>query len=153
MRRKGHSWLGFLTCLLVLAACGEDGVEANPSVAPFVGTWDATVYQIWPESNPSFVTDVLTQFGPFYITVEPSGQYTAVLQASPTPQVQIGQLSVLGTSLRLDVTTPAGQPSVTATYGFQAADNLVLDGPVEIDFNNDGTRDPGGSHIELQRRP
>ena len=96
---------------------------------------------------------MLDAFGPFYITVEPSGQYTAVLEAQPVPQVQIGQLTVIGATIRLDVTTPPGEPTVTGSYVFNSANYLVLDGPIEIDINDDGTDDPGGSHIELQRRP
>ena len=153
MRRKGPLELGVLVSLLLLAACGGGTeVEVDPAVAPFVGTWDATVYEVWPASDPLGVIDVLTAFGAFHISVEASGQYTAVLESTP-PQIQIGQLTVIGTTIRLDVTTPPGQPSATASYSFPSPDRVDLDGEIEIDFNNDGTRDPGGSHIELQRRP
>lgn len=153
MRRNRRYWSLTALGLLTLAGCGEDPAGADPAIAPFVGTWDATVYQIWPDLNPSFVVDVLSAFGPFYISIEPSGQYTAVLEAQPVPQVQIGQLSVLGSTIRLDVTTPPGEPSNTGNYSFTSPSQLVLDGPVSIDFNDDGTDDPGGSHIELRRRP
>ena len=153
MRRKAPHWLGVLAGLLALGACGEGtAVEVDPAVAPFVGAWDATAYQIWPESDPEGIIDVLVTFGAFHISVEPSGQYTAVLEATP-PQIQIGQLTVIGTTIRLDVTTPTNQPSATAIYSFPSPDQIILDGEIEVDFNNDGTRDPGGSHIELQRRP
>jgi hypothetical protein len=152
MWRRWRDRLAFGAALLLATGCGASGgVEPDPAVAPFVGTWDATVYEIWPESNPAGVIDVLDAFGPFRITVEPSGQYTAALEATP-PQVQIGKLTVIGTTIRLDVTTPPGEPSATASYSFTAEDYVVLDGSIEVDFNNDGARDPGGAHIELQRR-
>ncbi|HUF76556.1 MAG TPA: hypothetical protein VMM35_09775 [Longimicrobiales bacterium] len=140
-----------MTALVLVVACGENGVEVDPAVAPFVGTWDATVYEIWPESDPSFVVYVLEEFGRFYITIEPSGQYTATLE-HPQAQPQVGQLTVIGSTIRLDPTTPPDEPTATATFSFTSEDYLVLDGSVEIDFNDDGTRDPAGSHIELQRR-
>lgn len=143
-----------LGAMLVLAAAcgGSGGVEPDPAVAPFVGTWDATVYDIWPESDPDNPIDVLEGLGPFHISVEPSGQYTAVLEAGLGGQVQIGQLTVIGSTIRQDVTQPPGEPSATATYEFTAADYLILDGDIHVDFNNDGTRDPGVQHLELQRR-
>jgi hypothetical protein len=153
MRRSGRNrWGSMAVCLL--AACGgsADVVEPDPAINAFVGTWDATVYTIWPDANPSFTVDVLDEIGAFYITVEPSGQYTAVLEAGIGAQVQIGQLTVIGSTLRLDVTTPANEPSITGNFAFTASDYLVLDGPIQIDFNNDGTDDPGQSHIELQKR-
>ena len=150
-RRCDRLALGAL--LVIVAACGgDDGVEPDPAVAPFVGTWDATVYEIWPESDPDNVIDVLTGLGPFHISVEPSGQYTAVLEAGLGAQVQIGQLSVIGSTIRQDVTTPPGEPPATATCQFTADDYLVLDGPTEFDFNFDGTDEAAHAHIELQRR-
>ena len=151
-RRMARDWLLLATCVLVAACGGSGGVEPDPAVAPFVGTWDATVYEIWPESDPDNVIDVLTGLGPFHISVEPSGQYTAVLEAGLGAQVQIGQLSVIGGTIRLDVTTPPGEPASTAAYQFTAADYLILDGDIEVDFNGDDTRDPGSQHLELQRR-
>lgn len=153
MRRMVRNGTGLATALLLLAACGGDnGVEVDPTVAAFVGAWNATVYEIWPESNPANVIDVLTAFGPFTITVEPSGNYQAQLETVP-PEVQFGRLTVVGGTIRLDVTSPPNQPPATGTYVFVTQDELVLDGEAEIDFNNDGTRDPAGTHIELQRTP
>jgi hypothetical protein len=158
MKRRRMMWSRIvrgcpaLAALVLAAACGNSaGVEADPAVAPFVGTWDAEVYEIWPESDPDFVIDVLTVFGDFHITVEPSGQYTAVLEAPGSP-AEIGQLTVIGATIRLDVTLPANEPSRAASYSFTAEDYLLLDGAIEVDFNGDQTRDPGGAHIELRRR-
>ena len=151
MKRNGRTWPLLAALLATVAGCGESGVESDPAIAPFVGTWDATVYQIWPQSDPSFVVDVLDEFGPFYITITASGQYTATIE-NPQVQPQVGQLTVIGSTIRLDPSVPANEPSATASFAFTAEDYLVLDGSAEIDFNDDGTRDPAGSHIELQRR-
>jgi hypothetical protein len=153
MRRIGRKRLGLAIGFVALGGCGGgNGVEVDPAVAAFVGTWDATVYEIWPESDPLNVIDVLTTFGSFNITIEPSGNYQATLAGTP-PQVQFGRLTVVGATIRLDVTSPANQPASTGSYSFTSADYLVLDGEAQIDFNNDGTRDPAGTHIELQRGP
>jgi len=153
MRRKRRSPSAALAAVfLVAVGCGgDDGVEADPALAPFVGTWDGVVYEIWPDANPSFVVDVLTDLGPFYITVEPSGQYTAVIAVPGVPP-ELGQLSVIGSTIRLDPTSPANAPSATGSYVFTSEDSLTLDGATQIDFNDDDVREPAQAHIELVRR-
>ena len=153
MRRIVRFGLG-LWVLLGLGACGGDnGVEADPAVAPFVGTWDATEFTITSDADPSEVVDLLA-FGEFYITIEPSGQYTATLELSVGPGVEIGQLTVIGNTVRLDPSLPASAPTVTSNYTFTASDYLVLEGPTLYDFNLDRVvEEPGQAHIELQRRP
>jgi hypothetical protein len=141
------------TALLALsfgAGCGGSSLEADPAIAPFVGTWDAVVFLVTSEANPSTVVDVLA-IAPFFIHIEPSGQYTATLQyTGVTPEV--GQLTVIGSTIRLDPAIPADAPTVTASYVFVREDYLVLDGPTQFDFNLDGTSEPARAHIELQRR-
>jgi len=149
MRRKGRGWLAW--AWVALAACGgEGGVEPDPAVAPFVGTWDATVFTVTSDANPQLVADILS-LGAFHITVEPSGQYTATLEIVGIPP-EIGQLTVIGSTIRLDPTTPASAPTATSSYVFLSADRLVLDGPTEFDFNFDDIDEPAQAHIELQRR-
>jgi hypothetical protein len=144
--------LGLATTLALAAACGSGtGVEIDPAVAPFVGTWDATEFTVTSQADPGTVVDVLS-LGEFHITVEPSGQYTASLAILGIPP-EIGQLSVSGNTLTLDPTTPATAPTATSTYSFTSADYVVLDGPTEFDFNLDGTDEAATAHIELQRRP
>ena len=152
MRWIGRNELGLAITLLALVACGGGTeVEADPSVAPFVGTWDATVLTMTSDAEPTLVYDVL-QAGEFFIVVEPSGQYTASLDTVLGTAVEIGQLTVIGNTLRLDPTHPPGASSATSTYAFTSADYLVLDGPTEFDFNGDQVRDPATAHFELQRR-
>ncbi len=137
--------------LVLVAACGgDDGVQPDPAVAPFVGTWDATVFTVMADAPPQTTADVLS-LGDFYITVEPSGQYTATL-AIVGVSPEIGQLTVVGSTIVLDPTVPATAPTATSNYVFTADDYLVLDGPTEFDFNFDGTDEAAHAHIELQRR-
>ena len=89
----------------------------------------------------------------FFIVVEPSGQYTATLEAFGNPYVEQGQLDVLGSStFRQRPTLPAGPP-VTSSYMFAAPDSLILDGETEFDINQDGTSETVDVHFELTRRP
>jgi len=152
-RRTRRSWL--LAVLAGLSAgCGSSTIEPDPAVAPFVGTWDATAFTVTSDTDPSIVIDVLVEIGPFYISVEPSGQYTATLESAFQPIIEIGQLTVIGgTTLRLDPSIPADAPTATSLFVFTADDYVVLDGPTEFDFNGDFVADePAQAHIELQRR-
>ena len=147
--RTERAWI-CLVAALVLGACGSGSdVEVDPAVAPFVGTWDAVVLTMTSEAAQ--VIDVL-EFGEFYISVEPSGQYTATLVHPLGAAVEIGRMSVVGTAVVLDPSHPPTAPTATSEYAFQGEDYLVLDGPTTYDFNNDQVDDPAQAHIELQRR-
>jgi hypothetical protein len=138
--------------LSVVAACGgEDPVEVDPAVAPFVGTWDADSLTMTLVANPDTVANIL-DFGSFFITVEPSGQYTANLTVLSQSFPEIGQLAVIdGSTLTLTPTVPPG-PVATAEYLFAAEDSVILDGATEFDFNLDGTPELALAHFELKRR-
>jgi hypothetical protein len=141
--------------LSVVAACGgEDPVEVDPAVAPFVGTWDADSLTLTNAADTMTVANVLdTLFnGSFFITVEPSGQYTANLTVLSLSSPEIGQLAVIdGSTLTLTPTVPPG-PVATAEYLFAAEDSVILDGTTEFDFNLDGTPELALAHFELKRR-
>jgi len=148
--RMARDWPLLATCVLVAACGGSGGVEPDPAVAPFVGTWDATVFTVMADAPPQTTADVLS-LGDFYISVEPSGQYTATL-AIVGVSPEVGQLTVVGSTIVLDPSVPATAPTATSSYVFTADDYLVLDGPTEFDFNFDGTDEAAHAHIELQRR-
>jgi hypothetical protein len=132
-------------------ACGETGVEADPSVAPFVGTWDADSLTMTSDDDPPVVANVL-DFGSFVIVVEESGQYTATLTVYGNPFVEIGDLDVIGSTLQLNRTFPPPGSVDASTFVFLADDYLVLDGPTEFDFNLDDVPEPAQVHFELRRR-
>lgn len=144
--------LGTILSVAVLAGCGgENGiVEPDPAIAPFVGTWDAEVFTVTNNANPTQVAD-LVESGSFDIVIEPSGLYTATLVFG-IPLVEIGQLSVSGNTFTLTPNDPS-RPAATSDYTFVQADYLTLTGPTEFDFNLDGTPEAAEAHIELRRRP
>jgi hypothetical protein len=155
MRRSNVGrWVVAGLAVAAITACGaSDSVSVDPLVGPFVGTWDAVVLTMASQPDSATIIDLL---GPpldakFHIEVEASGTYTATLEIPGTPG-EIGQLTVIGNTLRLDPTIPAGRPAATAEYRFTGADHLTLDGESEFDFNLDGTDDPAFAHFELQRR-
>ncbi|MBM4183402.1 MAG: hypothetical protein FJ207_04150 [Gemmatimonadetes bacterium] len=135
--------------LLATGACGTEAVGPDPALEPFVGTWDAVVFNVTADAPPNPVANLLT-LGRFWISVEPSGQYTATLEWLGG-FAEIGQLTVQNsTTLVLDSNTGPPAPS---TYLFAMTDSLVLDGATEFDFNLHGTDEPGQAHMELVRRP
>lgn len=136
------------------AACGGGSeIEADPAVAPFVGTWDAAAFEVTSDADPGIQVDVLAIPAAFYISIEPSGQYTATLEHPLGAAIEIGQLTVIGSTVRLDPSIPADGVTATSSFVFAADDYLVLDGPTEYDFNGDFVADEAATaHIELQRR-
>jgi DNA-binding beta-propeller fold protein YncE len=153
MARRMLGWAAVLM-VAVGAACGggDGGTDVDPGIAPFVGTWDADSLTVTNAANDTVVANVL-DFGSFFITVEPSGQYTATLTVLGQANPEIGQLSIInGSTLSLTPTFPAGRPAATATYVFQSEDYLILDGTTDFDFNQDGTPEAAFAHFELQRQ-
>ena len=142
--------LGWAAGLMAVADCGNSsGVDVDPAVAPFVGTWDAVVMTATADAPPNQVIDILGAGGTFWISVEPSGQYTATL-AFLGPHVELGDMTV-ETSSTLTLHPLAGDPAPT-TYLFATPDSLILDGATQFDYNLDGTPEPAQGHIELVRQ-
>jgi hypothetical protein len=140
----GLAWL-----VVGVAACGSSSVDVDPAVAEFVGTWDAVALTVTADAPPNIVADILASGGEFWISVEPSGQYTATLQyfgAHP----ELGDLTVQNIStLTLH---PAGGTPAPSAYVFATPDSLILDGATEFDFNLDFVPEPAQAHFELVRR-
>jgi hypothetical protein len=149
IRRFGHV-LTVAGVASAMAACGSDTTGPDPALAPFVGTWDAVAFTVTGNADPQNQTANLLLLGPFWISVEPSGQYTATLEWLGGFAV-IGQLSVQSEShLTLDPTTGPPEPS---TYVFATADSLIMNGPTEFDFNGDQLDEAAQAHLEIVRRP
>ncbi len=145
MRQRMSGWLGWAWIVVAASACGEDPVAVDPAVQPFVGTWDAVEFTV---TGDTIVADVLS-LGPFWISIEPSGQYTATLEWLGG-FAELGRLTVQNsTTLTLD---PSDGPPAPSAYVFATPDSLILDGATEFDFNLDGTDEPAQAHIELVRR-
>lgn len=149
-------WLPRLLCLLVasaaVSACGDDDpLGPDPALAELVGDWEARALEITNEANPSEVADLIEAGATFTLNVQPSGQYTATLVFFGQPLTEIGQVTVDGSRITLDPSTPADQPSTTGTYQVQG-DLFTLDGDTEFDFNGDGTAEAARAHFELLRQ-
>jgi ABC-type glycerol-3-phosphate transport system substrate-binding protein len=141
-----------LIAATLLGACGSDGVEADPTVAAFVGIWDADSLTMTNDANPAQVANVLAA-GTFVIVVEPSGQYTATITVLTQPFTEIGDIDVVVSTLELNKTFPPPPSTDASTFAFVGDDYVILDGATEFDFNSDGTPEAAQAHIELRRRP
>ena len=147
---------GVVTVLMMgaVAACGESAIEADPTIADFVGTWDADSLTVTNDANPTEVANVLgSEFaGSFVLQVQPSGAYTATLTVLGNPGVEIGDLDVIGTTLQLKRTFPPPASTAASSFVFTADDYVILDGDTEFDFNFDDIPEAGQAHFELRRR-
>jgi len=153
MGRQRCSWAGTLFLALLVASCGGDTIVDPPPVdlvEPFVGTWDAEVFTVTNDADPSTVADLMLD-GSFTLNVQPSGTYTATLLFGElSPVIEIGVLRPSeGGTVTLQ---PTGGTPATSTFVFEREDYLTLDGPTDFDFNLDGTPEAAQAYIELQRR-
>jgi hypothetical protein len=151
MLRRLNVLMGVLA--LVVAACGGDDPPTgpDPSVAPFVGTWEATTFTVTSIDDPPEMRDLLSN-GSFTINVQPSGLYTATLLLGElTPIVEIGQLEIVSDGvliLRPDGSNPC---PASSEYSFSGPDQVTLRGPTCVDFNLDGTDEDAVALIVLMR--
>lgn len=144
-------WAALLALAVAAAACGDpmppEQIE-NPEIQPFVGTWDAVVFDVTSDADTTQVADLMID-GMFVVNFQPSGRYTATLTFGGIPLVEIGVISVSGDFVTL---RPNGGDPATSEFDFAQPDSLILDGPTEFDFNLDEVLDPAQAHIELVRR-
>jgi len=151
----GHRRLRAVAVGLWLAATGcsgSDGVQPDPSVAPFVGDWLATSMVLTSAANPDVHPDLIAFGATFSVNVQPSGQYTAILLYAGQARTEIGQLAVSAGSVTLRPSYPSGAQPATSSYSFSDADHFVLDGDTEFDFNLDGTPEAATAHMEFARK-
>jgi len=149
MVRRVTERLGIFLAVTLAAACGGDsgGPDVDPAVAPFVGTWVADSMAVTSQADTTLHFDLLAAGATFSIVVQPSGQYTATLGSFTGTSVEIGDMTVLGTSsLELRVSYPPPGETQAMTYRFATVDHLVLDGATE--WNGQ----PAYGHIELNRQ-
>ena len=140
---------------MIAVACGGDDpavMAPDPTIEPFVGTWDAEVFTVTSDANPTVVADLLID-GSFNINIQSSGLYTATLAFGDviTPLVEFGQLSVDGSFARLRPSGPDPCPA-NAEFLFTGPDFLTLVGPTCFDFNLDGEAEDAELHQEWRRR-
>lgn len=139
MRRRSIVWMGWVIMAVMVAACGESPTNTtDPAIEPFVGRWDADLFQIW---NPdSTVTIDVIANGSFTVTIEPSGSYTSNILFKGIPGVNFGTMSVDGSVLTFRPSN--GEPAEVSDFSFSTADTLVVSGDRPFDFNGDGTPEP-----------
>ena len=123
-------------------------MDVDPALEPFVGTWDAVVFRVTGDAPPNIVVDVLT-LGDFWIAIQPSGRYQAVLEFGGGV-TEFGQLTIQSSTVL--VLDSDADPPAPSTYRFASPDSVILDGATEFDFNLDGTNEPGQAHIEIVKR-
>jgi hypothetical protein len=146
-----------VTWILVaaLGSCGGDKggtvVDVDQEIQPFVGTWDAEIFIVTSDADPSIAPDLMEN-GTFFLDVQPSGSYTASLSyGGLVIPPELGQISVNGAFVTLRPTNPTA-PVAASSFTFLQPDFLRLIGPTSFDFNLDGTLDAAELLTELRRR-
>ena len=155
MRRRpvgpnSRAWLLALSTAIV-AACGGDSTGPDDSINALVGSWDAIKMVVVNKANPSVAPD-LTKLGvTFYVNIQPSGQYTAILTSFGQPATEFGRVEVINDQLTLHREQPGPARSDTGTFRI-SRDTLYLAGDTEFDFNFDGLNEPARLLTDFKRR-
>lgn len=166
MWKPRNVWTAWIALLAIATACGgSDGPgltdpDPDPEIEPFVGLWDAEVFEVTSDADATIVARLIELGASFTLNIEPSGTYTATLDLSQVeevdslgidPFVEIGKMAVNGNFVTLTPTTPAGPP-VSGEVTFLGADYFRLVAPTEFDFNLDSELDPAELLVELRKR-
>ena len=140
-----------ITCLIALTACGGDSLEADPSIAPLVAEWRAVRMVVTNPANPSIAPDLIRNGATFYLDVQPSGLYTAILTAFGQPSTEFGRIEIAGQQVLFHRQQPGPARTDVADYRL-ARDTLFLTGSTEFDFNLDGQSEPARLQTDLVKR-
>lgn len=134
-------------------ACGsEDPIAPDATLADLVGQWDALSFIVQSQANPVVAANLIEVGFSFFLDVQPSGSYTAIMTAFGLPQTEFGHVEVrAGSQIVLHREQP-GPPRMDAGTFRIAGDTLFLDGETEFDFNQDGAPEPAKLKASLLKR-
>jgi hypothetical protein len=103
------------------------------------------------KANPATAPDLIALGFGFFVDVQPSGQYTAILTAFGQPATEFGRIQVRGNYLLFHREQPAPARTDSSTYRL-VADTLFIVGDTDFDFDRDGRADPGTLSTSLVKR-
>jgi hypothetical protein len=131
--------------------CGDDSLDPDPSVAFMVAEWQAIRMVVVNLANPSIAPDLIRNGATFYLDVQPSGWYTAILTAFGQPATEFGRIEVAGQQVLFHRQQPP--PARTDVADFRlSGDTLFLTGSTDFDFNLDGQTEPAQLRTDLVKR-
>jgi hypothetical protein len=135
----------------LLSACGGDSLEADPSVAFLVAEWQAVRMVVTNLANPTIAPDLIRNGATFFLDIQPSGQYTAILTAFGQPATEFGRIEVSGQQILFHREQPSPRRTDVAEFRL-VGDTLFLAGTTDFDFNLDGRTEPARLQTDLVRR-
>lgn len=135
----------------MVAGCGGDNLEADPSIASLVAEWRAIRMVVTNPANPAIAPDLILAGATFYLDVQPSGQYTAILTAFGQPSTEFGRIQISGQQILLHRQQPGPARTDVADYRL-SGDTLFLSGTTDFDFNLDGQTEPAQLRTDLVKR-
>jgi hypothetical protein len=105
-----------------------------------VGAWAADTILVSPKANPSVSREIVSQDGAaFTFVVQASGSYTASLRAFGSQGHEVGTVRLTGDLILFAVESP--QSGQTSGRWSRSGPQLVLEGDLMLDFNQDGVVD------------
>jgi hypothetical protein len=146
--------VGFLSVGLVAGCGGDDGTgPSGITMAELVGSWDAVEVVFTNLANPSETMDLVALGADVTLTASSGGDFALVMMLPGEGyQVQTGVVSVQGGRVVIEDDDDPGEPG---TFSADLDGNLLtlelVDGEVEIDFDDDGVDDPADLRLVLGR--
>ena len=123
------------------SGCGDGPTEPDLNPDFMVGDWKAESLVLTSAANPEVTADLLALGAIFTLTVQPSGRYTAILEAfGQSPPPETGKLTVDGPNVVFMAELPVRRESLAVWE--RMGDSVILVGDSEFDFNLDGTPEP-----------
>jgi hypothetical protein len=141
-----------LATLLVAGACGDDPTEPDLALGDLVASWDAIRFVVEDKANPSRSADLIAVGMTFFLDVQPSGGYTAILTAFGIPNTEFGRIEVRGNNELIFHREHPGPPRSDAGTFRISGDTLFVTGETEFDFNADGNPEPSRLRTDLLKR-
>lgn len=120
--------------------CGSDPTEPEFNPDFMVGDWLAESLVLTSVANLEVSADLTALGAVFTLSVQPSGRYTAILEAPGGSSSEFGRLTVDGAFVVLMPESPPG-PESRALWE-RVGDSVILVGDSDFDFNFDGTTEP-----------
>jgi hypothetical protein len=134
-----------------LSSCGGDTVGPDNSLNAIVGSWDAFRMVVVNKASPTTAPDLIKLGVTFFVDVQPSGQYTAILTSFGIPNTEFGRIEVRNEQLTFHREQPGPARSDIGTYRI-SADTLFLTGDTDFDFNLDGQAEPARLLTDFKKR-
>ena len=137
----------FLLCLPL--ACSNSGTEPISDLVPLSGVWEPQVLKVPDPADPAKKIDQILEGAAYDLSIQSTGQFTAVFDLLLVQGFEAGTASVYGNQITQTPDSPPG--SVMSGTWMLEGDILFIEAIRSLDLDGDGT--PEVIPFELEFSP